>query len=180
MKYIALIFLSLILVGCISKEGLKLEYYEIGPKQANCTKSNKIKLYIYPVRALEPYQSRNIFIKNENKISMLDNSKFIAPPTSMLYKSLLEHFCYFNLIQSNLYADVKLKIIILDIFSTRHKTVITSQVLISKNNKITYDKIIRIEKKIETFNVDNIISSLNLATQDLINQIDDMLNKDLK
>lgn len=180
MRILLGLFLLVFLSGCVAKNAEKITYYELNYQNNKvCAKNEKIPVFLEYVRSIESLDSRNIFIKDGNEITAINNAKFIAYPRIMLYKSLSEFLvksCDFEQVLDKQNAQIVLQIKLLDLSITKSLAELSAIVLVKDDNLIL-DKQINVAENIVNFNQENALKALNNANMKLINKIEYLLKQ---
>lgn len=178
-KFAMLILIAINLSGCLAKQAPKLDFYALNYKTNKiCNNENSKKIYIDRIEISPIYQTRDILIFDDDKIEILNNSKFIAYPNLMLenaLRSFLNENCNFTVTNDKNLSDIKIKIYINEIYISKNKTRISLNAIISqagKNREFTVLK----EKDINHFDSSNAILALNSNLKDLFNELLAKLN----
>ncbi|AII14436.1 possible lipid asymmetry ABC transporter MlaABCDEF component MlaB [Campylobacter iguaniorum] len=183
MRYLSLLVMAFLMSGCIAKDAPNMRYYELNAllsSQPRCDRSANVEVYVEPIKSLDTFQTRGIIYKQDNQISYLDNSKFIAYPSVMIYKSLISYLdfnCKFKPVLSKNDAKVVLKISLLNLYANKNSANLELFVSVIQNDKTIANKLFRIKKDMIKFSDEDIALAMNQAMNEFFKELHELLKE---
>ncbi|EAK0827625.1 hypothetical protein A0W86_08590 [Campylobacter fetus] len=176
MKYIFAIFISILLSGCLVKQNSPITYYELStPKKElnRCDRRSDVFIHVQKIKSLSPYQTRNIIYKDGLELSYLQNVKFIAYPSDMIYKALILYLDQNCHIKERSDAQVSLEITLLDIGVTQNTAYIEILAKLTDKDKIILNKIL----SAKTTTTSSVAEALNASLETVFGDLHSILNE---
>lgn len=179
MRNSVILFLTIFLAGCsvIAKPAPAVSYFTLNKNSfqacENSGKKSEISVFAERTQATYATDVRDIaIIKNDGRVVIFQNAKWIALPSDMIHKSFIDAIdasCELKIGFDR--RNLTLKTNLLALEANEKEVNVRIGFVIINRGEILKSAVVSSKKPLLSHNAENIVDALNLALNDIIAQI---------
>lgn len=182
-NFISILALAFMISGCsvIAKSAPEIKYFALFDEGVKICADQKsaTQIHISPVKSQSIFDTREIMIVGEGaQIYPLKNAKWISAPSEMIQAKLIsavESSCAYKVSFDS--KNLSMQTNLLSLQADGKSAKITLGVTLSKDGKILKSRVVSASKPLRSKEAKEVVSALNLATDEAMSEILKILNE---